>query len=217
MDYSPELKRIIIADDHPVVVLGARLLIESAGLGEVVAEASNPMELLGALKRHPCDLLIADLSMPLQGMVDGYAMIAGIRGNYPQLPIIMMTGVLNMGIIERLLALGSIAIVGKGADMDELPLAINSVGRGTTYISRQIRERRMQMGHGNAPVQGTMASLSPKELEVVRLLVSGQSVTQVAETLHRSKATISRQKHNAMKKLGATNNIELYEIAKQEM
>ncbi|KRG68767.1 response regulator transcription factor [Pseudoxanthomonas dokdonensis] len=208
-------KKIIIADDHPVVMLGARMLIENAGLGEVVAEVTTPAELHEALASHECDLLIADLSMPVPGMVDGYGMIAGVRHRYPQLPILLMTSMANIGILERLLVLGNIGVVGKGADMDELPSAVHAVNRGSTYVSREIRARREGMHEAGATAaHGSLDLLSPKEMEVVRLLLSGLSVTQVAEALHRSKATISRQKHSAMKKLAVRNDVELYEIAR---
>jgi len=81
--------RIIIADDHPVVRIGTRAVIESSGVGRVVGEADSAQALMTLLANQPCDLLVTDYSMPGSPQADGFAMIGMIRRRHPDLPVLM--------------------------------------------------------------------------------------------------------------------------------
>ncbi|WP_368563438.1 response regulator [Pseudoxanthomonas sp. UTMC 1351] len=207
--------RIILADDHPVVRIGARAVIEASGVGDIVAEASGTDELLSALSTHTCDVLVTDFSMPGGQQADGFAMIELIRRRYPTLPILMLSMASNLGILRMVVGAGVLGLVDKSASMDELPTAIQTVHRGSPYVSRTLKQRVAELGTEGVSANGKK-SPSPRESEVLRLLASGMTVTQIAEQLHRSVTTISRQKSDAMRKLGIKNDAELFEFLKTE-
>jgi len=94
--------------------------------------------------------------------------------------------------------------------MDELPVAIQAVHRGQSYVSRKLRERIDMVGTQSIGDDRTRA-LSPREVEVLRLLASGLMVKEIAKKLHKSVSTISRQKGDAMLKLGMKGDAELFD------
>ena len=202
--------RIIIADDHPVVRIGTKAVIESSGVGQVVAEASTVAELMTALSEHPCDVLVTDYAMPGGQQADGFAMIEMIRRRFPTLPVLMLSVSNNLAILRMVVATGVLGLVDKTSSMDELPLAIQTVQRGMSYVSLSLKERIDAIGTNTVDDVGTKP-LSPREIEVLRLLGSGQTVKEIALQLHKSVSTISRQKGDAMLKLGLKGDAELFD------
>ncbi|GLQ97831.1 response regulator transcription factor [Dyella mobilis] len=215
MSPTGEITRIVIADDHPVVMLGVRALLKGLGNVEVVAEANSGGELLSVLGSEPCDLLITDFSMPYEdGSGDGLSLLKRLRRDHPKLPIIVLTMVHNPALTRGMLAAGVNGLVGKVAMMKELLLAIGAVLNGRTYICEAMREHVADWSAA-PPESGTdPAVLSQREAEVVRLYAQGLTVTQIAEHLHRSVKTVSQQKNDAMRKLGVTSNTQLFEYAR---
>jgi two-component system capsular synthesis response regulator RcsB len=116
----------------------------------------------------------------------------------------------NAALFRSMLKLGVMGLLGKGSLAGELPTAIEHLRQGELYIAQSI-SLTLQAGDAaeGAGAVGT-AELSPKELEVVRLLASGLSVSEIAGRLHRSKQTVSAQKVSAMRKLGVTNDAALF-------
>lgn len=205
--------KIILADDHPLILAGIRSLIAESQPGcEIVAEAHQVTELLKTLRQHTCDLLITDFSMPGDSRCDGLVMIQQLIRDHPSLPIIVLTQVQNAGILQSLIHTGIRGVLLKKSVLSELSDAINHVLAGQEYIGSSVKQLLAEGGllHNNPQTQ-----LTPKESEVVRLLSSGMSVTQVAQYLNRSIKTISTQKKNAMLRLGIKSDSELFFYAKK--
>lgn len=206
--------KIILADDHPIILTGVRsLMAEMQPSCDIVAEANNVSELWRTLEQHECDLLITDFSMPNDDNVDGMAMIKQLRRKYPNLPIIVLTQVHNLGVLQALLQIGIQGLLLKKSVIAELEKTVKKVLLGSVYIGETVRELLNEQGINQ---YATPVELSLKEIEVVRLLANGMSVTQVASYLHRSVKTISTQKTNAMQKLGLKSDSELFHYAQQQ-
>lgn len=206
--------KIILADDHPIILTGVRsLMAEMQPSCDIVAEANNVSELWRTLEQHECDLLITDFSMPNDDNVDGMAMIKQLRRKYPNLPIIVLTQVHNLGVLQALLQLGIQGLLLKKSVIAELEKTVKKVLLGSVYIGETVRELLNEQGINQYKIS---VELSLKEIEVVRLLANGMSVTQVASYLHRSVKTISTQKTNAMQKLGLKSDSELFHYAQQQ-
>ncbi|MGG5827036.1 response regulator [Aeromonas salmonicida] len=205
--------KIILADDHPLILTGIRSLIAQNQPGcEVVAEAHQVSELLNTLQQHSCDLLITDFSMPGDKRSDGLSMIQQLKRDYPTLPVLVLTQIHNAGILQSLIQLGVSGVLLKKAVISELSDAIRQILSGHSYIGSSVKTLLAEAGldHYTTSIQ-----LTPKESEVVRLLASGMSVTQVAEHLHRSVKTISTQKKSAMLRLGLQSDSALFHYAKE--
>lgn len=204
--------KIILADDHPLILTGIRSLIAHNQPGcEIVAEAHQVSELLNTLQQHSCDLLITDFSMPGDERSDGLTMIQQLKRDYPTLPVIVLTQIHNAGILQSLIQLGVSGVLLKKAVISELSDAIRQILSGQSYIGSSVKNLLAEAGLAH---HTTSIQLTPKESEVVRLLASGMSVTQVAEYLHRSVKTISTQKKSAMIRLGISSDSALFDYAK---
>ena len=201
--------RVVIADDHCVVRIGLRMLINATRRCVVVAEAEGTDSLMRILSSTPCDLLITDFSMPGGRQADGLKMLSTIRRDHPALPVIVLTMFTSVATARAALAQGVRAIVAKSAAETELPLGINAVGGGRRYISESLRILLADTGS-----QMSELPLSAKEHEVVRMLASGMTVSEIANHFQRSVSTISKQKNMAMHRLGISTDVELFSYAR---
>lgn len=205
--------KIILADDHPLILTGLRSLIANLqSKCDVVAEAHQVSSLFRALQQHPCDLLITDFSMPGDECNDGLNMRQQLRRDYPVLPIIVLTQIHNAGILQSLINLGVNGVLLKKAVIKELSTAIGQVLSGQCFVGDSVK---LLLNESGIMEYGVNIQLTPKESEVVRLLANGMSVTQVAEYLHRSIKTISTQKKSAMQRLGLQGDSDLFHYARE--
>ena len=203
--------QVIIADDHPIVRIGQTVVIEAGGRCKVVGEASCPDELLMLLSTTPCDVLVTDFAMPGGQQADGYSLLSLLHRQYPALPVILVTMFASVATLRESFALGARAIVAKSASALELPLAIKAVVEGKTFASESLRIQLSIAGIGD---QSLRPQLSCKEREVVRMLASGMTVTQIAAQLNRTISTISKQKSTAMQRLCIGTDVELFAYAR---
>lgn len=185
--------KIILADDHPVVLVGAREVMERSGVGEVVAEANSPDELRAALESHPCEVLVTDLNMPSIGKPDGIAMITSIRRVHPAVAVVVLSASCNAGLLRTLSVLGVRGLVSKKSLTKELPAAVRAAFRRAPYLCRAVKEELATI-RAQGEINKFGADLSPKELDVLRMLAAGSSVSQIAKNLNRSVSTISCQR-----------------------
>jgi two-component system, NarL family, captular synthesis response regulator RcsB len=105
--------RVVIADDHPFVLLGLKSLFNSSESIEVVGEATNARELLTILAQQPCDVVVTDFAMPEPGLdaQDGLRLIREVRSSRPDLPIVVLTSVSNVAILRSVLFAGAASSV----------------------------------------------------------------------------------------------------------
>jgi two-component system, NarL family, captular synthesis response regulator RcsB len=204
--------KVVVADDHPVILLGAEhALLKFPGL-EIVGRARQSTELVKMLQTAPCDVLVTDLAMPGGQYGDGLQLIGYLRRNFPNLPIVVLTMLENAALLKRLSELGVTSVVNKSDDLSHIGLAVQYVSRNLEYMSPSVKAAldalRMNSGGKSNDVM-----LSKRELEVVRLFVSGMTIKEISEQLNRSIKTISTQKNTAMRKLGIDRDSELFQYA----
>lgn len=203
--------RVIIADDHPVVRIGMRMLTDLSGTCVIVGEAEGPDSLLSLLSTTSCELLITDYCMPGNVQADGLKMLSMVRRHHPSTSIILVTMFTNVMALRAALAQGVMAIIAKDASAKELPMAIKAVHEGRRFVSESLRAVLLRAG---AEAQSGPPSLSAKEHEVVRMLASGMTVSEIADHFKRSVSTISKQKSMAMQRLGISTDVDLFAYAR---
>nr|WP_314567673.1 response regulator transcription factor [uncultured Pseudomonas sp.] len=203
--------RIIIADDHPIVRVGQKVVIQASGKCTVVGEADGPDQLLKLLSSTPCDVIVTDFAMPGNQQADGYGLLGLLNRQYPRLPVILVTMFANVSTLRTAFSHGARAVVAKSASARELPQALNSVVQGRTFVSECLRTQLDQACVADADKPPT---LSGKEQEVVRMLASGMTVSQIAARVNRSISTISKQKSTAMHRLCISTDVDLFTYAR---
>ncbi|GAB3090763.1 response regulator [Lysobacter terrae] len=201
--------RVVIADDHPMILATLVTLLASIPEVQVVAKARSAEELIECLAKTNCDILVTDYSMP-GDFADGLSLIRGIRRDHPQLPIAVVTMMANSAVHIALMKSGVLAIVDKASDVQDVVAAVQAVRRGREYVSQSFRTCMARFPKAKAGRR-----LTPREAEVFRLFVSGLSVSAIAQRCARSVKTISRQKLDGMKKLGLKSDVELFEYARE--
>lgn len=202
--------RVVLADDHPVVLKGITLALAKDGLASVVGEAQSPEGLLSLLATTQCDAIITDFSMPGDGP-DGLALLDRMRLEYPALPIMVITTLANPALYREILAKGVLGLIGKSGDAREIPAALTDIMSGQLYLGASVRELIAQPPGEPLGRSGTLADLSPRELEILRLFAAGKSVTDIARAAGRGLSTVSQQKSNAMRKLRLESDAEIFE------
>jgi len=200
------MKHILIADDHPVVRIGIQCLLDQHPGLSVVGEAADPDRLEALLAETSCDLVITDLSMPWGRRPDGVRMLAGIRRDYPHVPLIVMTTFSHLEVLRAVAKLGVEGIIEKTSGLPVLLDAVHCVLGGRSYFSGDLAQRLRCSKRGGG--------LSARESEVVRLLAHGLAVKEIADIHRRTVSTISRQKGAAMRRLGLRSDYELLDYAK---
>ncbi|VVN26913.1 response regulator [Pseudomonas fluorescens] len=204
--------RIILADDHPVVLLGAEMALGNTF--SIVAQAHDADELIHHLRCTPCDLLISDYSMPYGRFPDGLALMGYLKRHFGHLPLIVMTMLRHPSLLQALLNTGVAGLFDKRSPLGDLKKAVHKVTNGRRYLCPTFAEVLEAQRLPSRSTDVPSVTLSERELEVVRLFVQGLSGRQIAAQLNRSEKTISRQKCTAMDKLGLGHGGALVEFAR---
>lgn len=192
-------KTLIIADDHPVFLVGIRTLVENCldKYYSIIAEAHSSFDLLELLQSNRPDVLLTDFNMPGKDPLEGMELMTILRNRYPDLPVIVVTMLTNPGLISSLKESGVYAVINKKSLATKLTQCLEAL-----YTDHKDR---------NSYKYSHKMLLSPRELEVVKFLAQGKSINEIAKIFDRSKQTISTQKANAMKKIGIRKNSDFME------
>ncbi|SDP70011.1 two component transcriptional regulator, LuxR family [Ralstonia sp. 25mfcol4.1] len=207
--------RILLADDHPVITAAIRARLQTQTGWEVCGEVISATELLQQADTLRPDVVVTDYHMPGPAELDGVRLITALRRRYPAMSVVVLTMITNPLVLRTILDVRVQGLLLKDSQLSEIVTAIVRAQRGFTYIGKSAlralapTEVRPMMPIGREGMQ----RLSARETEVLRLYLTGRSVTEIAATLCRSVKTISRQKNCAMHKLGVTNDRELFECA----
>jgi len=203
--------KIIIADDHPIVRAGMKQIISEASDLMVADEASDGRQLLTKIRKENFDVVILDISMP---HMDGLDVLKQLKIEMPKLPVIVLSIHPEDQYALRVLKAGASGYVTKVSAPDELINAVRKVCRGGKYISPSIAEKLAFQLDANFEVM-PHESLSDREYQVLCLLASGKTVTDIADELALSVKTVSTYRARILEKMNMKNNAELIHYAVQ--
>jgi len=199
---------VLLADDHAIVRMGFRLLLETAGKCRVVGEAASGEEACSLYFKLNPDVLVIDIAMPGMG---GLEAMNRILARNPEARILVLSAHEDTSYPRRMMRAGGLGYLSKRGAPAELLQAVDAVARGATYIEPGIAHRLAVQGLKGP--HGPVDMLSEREFEVFVHLAQGKSVAQVAELLSLSPRTIGTHLYNVKQKLGAQNAAELTLIA----
>jgi DNA-binding NarL/FixJ family response regulator len=189
--------RILIVDDHAIVREGLKRILDATGEGWSVTEASSGFQALELMRLAPVDLAIVDLSMP--GM-SGLDLIKRIRNEFAGVGVLVLSMHAEEQYALRAFKAGANGYVTKDGAAAELVSAVRKVAAGGAYVTPSLAERVVLQLNGalDAP---RLDQLSDRELEVLRRIVAGERLTDIAEALHLSVKTVSTHKSRIQDKL----------------
>ena len=204
---STEKARILLVDDHQIVLDSLSLLLTSLDSIEVVGAFTNGNAAIEYFKKNGADLIITDMRMPL---MNGVEVCSEARKIDPQSKILMLTMVEDVKQIREAIKIGVNGYVLKMADADELFLAIRTILSGKKYFSNEvIVELAVGKDESLTTKPGTFAKLTLRELEILRLVGQEMSTNEIAEKLFISVPTVETHRRNLMQKIGAKSVVGL--------
>lgn len=204
---NPVLIRVAVADDHPAILFGVKH--EFANNRSILVDGlvRNSSDLIDLLNRNRIDVLVCDYAMPDGHYGDGLALFSLIQQRYPHVRIVVLTMLENPAILQTLMTEVR-CVVSKSDLTNHLSLAVYAAFANGRYASPTVERILRTIEPARRSADGPQP-LTSRELEVVRLFVTGLTVNEIAARLHRSKKTISTQKSAAMRKLNIEREVDL--------
>jgi two-component system invasion response regulator UvrY len=203
--------RILIADDHPIVRAGLKQVIADAPDMTVADEAADGHEVLAKVRQGDFDVVLLDLSIP---GLSGLDALKQVKSEKPNLRVLILSVHPEDQYAVRVLRAGAWGYVTKASAPEQLIAAIRRVHEGRRYVSPALAERlaeQLQPGAATMPHE----SLSDREYQVLCLLASGKTVTEIADALALSVKTVSTYRSRILEKMGMRSNAELPHYAIQ--
>lgn len=198
--------RVVVCDDHTFMQRGVVSLVETASDMTVVGTAADVDGAIRLARDHQPDVVVMDISMPNASGIEGTRWIAD---NLSGVRVLMLTVHEDADILKEALSAGASGYIVKRAAESELLDAIRAVHRGQTYIHPSMMSSLLQSlapSHSESP---TAEDLTPREIEVLRLLARGYTNRQIAEQLTISVRTVETHRANITGKLGLRSRVDL--------
>jgi DNA-binding NarL/FixJ family response regulator len=197
--------KVLVADDHPVVREGLKQILADAGDIEVAAEAEDGYKLLDKVRNQDFDVILLDITMP--GLM-GVDALKQLKMEQPDLPILILSVHPEEQYAIRVLRAGASGYLTKASAPDRLIDAIRKVYRGGKYISSSLAERLAEQLSGDV-TKLPHETLSDREYQVMCLIASGKTVTEIADQLALSAKTVSTYRSRILEKMKMKSNAEL--------
>jgi len=200
--------RIMLVDDHAVVRMGFRLLLDTTSDIRVVAECGSGEEALQCFAEVNPDVVVLDLSM---GGMGGLETLSRLLAKWPATRVLVLSAHEDTAHPRRALAAGALGYLTKRSAADALIEAIRQVAAGKLFLEPALAQEIVveQVGRPGSPLE----TLSAREFEVFVMLARGKSVAEIAAVLFLSPRTVGTHLYNIKQKLGAGNAAELTLIA----
>jgi DNA-binding NarL/FixJ family response regulator len=201
--------RLLIVDDHAIVRHGLRQVVAESADIEVAAEAGSSAEAVRLVRENLYDLVLLDISLPDK---NGIETLKQIKRDKPALPVIMLSMHAEDEFGVRALKAGASGYVNKRSAHEQLITAIRHVVSGRRYISPDLAEE-LARSVGESSEKRPHELLSDREFDTLRMLASGKSLTEIAESLSISPKTVSVYRNRLLEKMKLKNNAEIAHYA----
>jgi len=197
--------RILIADDHPIVRAGFKLVISDTQDMTVADEAGNGQEVLNLIRKKDYDIVLLDISMPGR---NGLEVLKDLKAEKPKMPVMILSIYPEEQYAVRALRAGASGYMTKASAPNELIAAIRKISQGGKYISASLAEKLTEYldEDANKPLH---EKLSDREYQVMLLIASGKTVSDIADELCLSVKTISTYRSHIIDKMRLKNNAEI--------
>lgn len=205
--------RILIADDHGVLRAGLRALLDGESGMTVVGEASDGNSVLQLAHHQRPDIVLLDISMP---DANGIEVTRKLKAAHPDVRVLILTVHEDEKLLREAIRVGAGGYIVKRAIESELINAIHAVHRGDLYVHPSMTHALLQQTQPATPVdENLVEQLTPREIDVLRLIAQGYTNRQAAEILTISVRTVETHRANIMGKLGAQGRVDLVRYAQE--
>ncbi len=202
--------RVIILDDHNMVLRGIETMLEDSKDIDIVATYSQGLELLENIARDVPNVLLLDINLPDSNGID---ICKKLTKAHPEMAIIALSNYSEIGFIKNMLRNGAKGYLLKNTDKQELVNAISVVHKGGTYIPKNIQEILLNDSIGNTSQITFIPKLTRREKEILDLIAKEHINHEIAEILFISTKTVESHRNNLIQKLGVRNTAGLIRVA----
>ncbi|MCL6275072.1 response regulator transcription factor [Muricauda sp. 2012CJ35-5] len=202
--------KVLIADNHPIVRLGLKQVLEHSSDIEVIADVSTTTDLFETLDKISPDVVMLEMDIP---EINGIATLRKLKQEYPSVKTLMYSGQSEDVYALSTIRAGAFGYLSKSADLDYIVTAVRKVSQGNMFITNELAQR-LAFDEGTQKPRRFFRKLSSREVEVLKLLASGKRNKEVAEGLNLNEKTVSTYKARLMKKLNVDNLVDLLQQAK---
>lgn len=205
------MTKIIIADDHQLIIEGIKSLMANESDIQIIADVSNGKLLLECDLLTEVDLVLMDIGMPV---MDGLETTKSLKKSHPNLKVLVLTTYADQRSIKQMLKLGVDGYVLKDSGKASFLDAIETIMGGGTYYDKRVTDVMMQSF--NKKSNATPTPLTEREKDVIRLIAEGMSTNEIAEKLFLSALTVETHRKNIFTKLGMKKVASLVRYAIEE-
>lgn len=198
--------KLLIVDDHRILVDGLKKLFENSDTVNVIAVAYSGKECRSVLIKALPDVILLDINLP---DVSGIDLCKEIKTQYPKIKIIALSSFNEYAIVRRMIENGASGYVVKNAMPEEIRMSVEMAANNETFLCEEID--LLMRKRSNSPVW-----LTPREKELLKLIVDGYTNTEIAEKMFLGVETINSYRKNLLIKLGAKNTALLVRMALEE-
>ena len=202
--------KVLIADNHPIIRMGVKHVLDSASGFQVVDAVSNTAELFERLDKVTPDVVMLEMDIP---EINGIATLRKIKKEYPDIKVLMYSGQSEDVYALSTIRAGAFGYLSKASDIDYIISAVKKVSEGNMFITNELAQR-LAFDEGTQKPRRFFRKLSTREVEVLKLLASGKRNKDVAQGLNLNEKTVSTYKARLMKKLNVDNMVDLLQQAK---
>lgn len=202
--------KVLIADNHPIIRMGVKHVLEGASGIQVVADVSTTSELFEKLEKLTPDVVMLEMDIP---EINGIATLRKIKKEFPDVRVLMYSGQSEDVYALSTIRAGAFGYLSKASDIDYLISAVRKVAEGNMFITNELAQR-LAFDEGTQRPRRFFRKLSSREVEVLKLLASGKRNKDVAIGLNLNEKTVSTYKARLMKKLNVDNMVDLLQQAK---
>lgn len=206
--------RLLLCDDHPLVIEGIKLILKDNDRFDILGEASNGQEALDFLADHEVDILLLDINMPI---LNGLETAKILKKDHPSVKVIMLSMLDDVHIIKHLIDLGVRAYLMKNAGEEEIIDTLTQVYKGGVCFDQEmlleildLKKKRIKNTE-----KRLFPALSKREKEILALIIEEHTTSEIAEKLFISFGTVETHRRNMLNKLGLRNTAGLVRTAIQ--
>ncbi|HUL97171.1 MAG TPA: response regulator transcription factor [Usitatibacter sp.] len=193
--------RVLLADDHPLILAALRVMLGQIEGVRVVAEATNGRDAIALAQAHHPDIAIVDISM---SELNGIDAAARIKAESPSTRVLILSSHVTEEFVHRAVRAGVSGYISKGARAREIELAIDAVMEGKSYFGPDIATHLVAslVRATGAPGGSSLDRLTPRQREVLQLIAEGRRTKQIAHVLGTSVKTVENHRAEIMRRLG---------------
>jgi len=202
--------QVLIADNHPIVRMGIRQVLNTSSDVNVLDDVATTTELFEKLKSVSPDVVILEMDIP---EINGIATLRKIKQEFPDIRVLIYSGQSEDVYALSTIRAGAFGYLSKSAELDYIISAVKKVSEGSMFITNELAQR-LAFDEGTQKPRRFFRKLSTREVEVLKMLASGKRNKEVAQGLNLNEKTVSTYKARLMKKLNVDNLVDLLQQAK---